>query len=69
MFLALSVSNIACNDYERETMKNLLSSGNSKIHLYCGKLYTALVAGLIYFVVGSAATLIMGYVLKGTGHF
>ncbi|MEG0275939.1 MAG: ABC transporter permease [Coprobacillus sp.] len=68
IFLAITVSDIVCNDYEENTMKNLISSGNSRWHIYGGKLIAALIVGVIFFAVDGVASTISGYIFNGFGH-
>lgn len=67
VFIAISTAAIACDDYEKSTMKNLICSGNSRGHIYMGKLLAAFCAGFIYFLVDGLASIISGYVLNGLG--
>lgn len=67
MFLALSISVVACDDFDRKTMKNILSSGNGKGGIYSGKLLAALTVCVIYFLVDGIATVLFAGIKNGMG--
>lgn len=67
LFLVIIISTMACDDYEKDTMKNLVSSGNSRAHIYGGKILAAIAVGLIMFIVDGAAVMTIGYMANGLG--
>lgn len=67
VFLAIIVSDLVCDEYEQNTMKNLISSGNSRWHIYGGKLLAALVVGVIFFAVDGIASTVSGFIFNGFG--
>lgn len=69
IYLALSVSNVACNDFDKKTIKNLLSSGNTRAHIYMGKFFTSVMVAVIYFVVDGFFSVVTSYIFKGIGNF
>lgn len=66
-FLAISIANIACGDYARGTLKNVLSSGNSRAAVYGGKLLVSLVACTIYFVADLIAVFAINAFMSSVG--
>lgn len=68
LLLAFVIAFIVCNDYKHNTLKNVISSGNSRSQIYFGRLVSTVVAVVIIEVINLVVTFAFSAIMYGFGN-